>query len=126
MVFNLKVYDSLVKVVKGIYSRKMLSNRLLKGNNLVIILGVLIFLFLISGGMVTSIGRQTIRTITSQSLIEFILFFIINGIYLISIYLIYMGVSKSKIDVGYITVGMVMLLITFLSEVYILVSIGAR
>ncbi|RLG62294.1 hypothetical protein DRN87_00055 [Candidatus Geothermarchaeota archaeon] len=122
----MKVYDSLVKVVKGIYSRKMLSNRLLKGNNLVIILGVLIFLFLISGGMVTSIGRQTIRTITSQSLIEFILFFIINGIYLISIYLIYMGVSKSKIDVGYITVGMVMLLITFLSEVYILVSIGAR
>ena len=126
MVFDLKVYDSLVKVVKRIYSRKMLSNRLTKGNNLVIILGVLIFLFLISGGMVTSIGRQTIRTITSQSLIEFILFFIINGIYLISIYLIYMGVSKSKIDVGYITVGMVMLLITFLSEVYILVSIGAR
>jgi len=126
MVFDLKVYDSLVKVVKRIYSRKMLSNRLIKGNNLVIILGVLIFLFLISGGMVTSIGRQTIRTITSQSLIEFILFFIINGIYLISIYLIYMGVSKSKIDVGYITVGMVMLLITFLSEVYILVSIGAR
>ena len=124
--FILRLYDSLVKIIKKMYSKKLLSSRIFKENNVVVIIGLLLFLFLISGGMVTSLGRETIRTITSQSLIEFILFFTINGIYLVSIYLIYLGSSKPRVDLGYIAVGIVLLFIVFLSEVYILVSIGAR
>lgn len=88
----------------------------------------IVFIFLISGGLAsiyTGATQQIIakRFNSSQTVVELVIYFTIHLSYAISLYLIYSGVKRSRIDATLLTIGILLLLILFITEWYIITVI---
>ncbi len=93
--------------------------------NIVIFSIIVVFLFLISGGIASiATGQPATIIITGfssqQTVVEFFTYFIIHIFYLISLYLIYDSLRKTRIDYHSLAFGMVIFIIFFLAELYII------
>lgn len=116
------IYKKLAKLSKKIDIEKTLIKRVGGWDKIIQYSIVIITLFLISGGLVTSFSGERTGGMMSQSVMEFMTFLLVNFIFLISAYLMYRGFSKSRIDTTLVVLGMIMLIITFIAEIYILSS----
>lgn len=94
-------------------------------DNIIVLVLLVSFAFLISGGVATIVSGDTQRIIllgytNTQTVIEWVLYFSINIIYTISLYLMYIGAKKQIIDLSLIILGIIMLSLTLIAEIYII------
>lgn len=84
----------------------------------------LTFIFLLSGGVTTlfssSGGIIAQNSMTTQTPTEFVLYSFIHIGYAVGLFLIYSGLKKSKVDMAYISLGIVLLLSLLIVEWYII------
>jgi len=117
----LDFYDQVEKLLKRMRRTFTIKEKRLTLNNISLAILTIIFLFLISGGLVTTFAPGTSAYgLTTQSILEFSLYFIMNGLYLVGIILIYRGLSKGVVDIGILVIGVILLFLVLLSEIYIL------
>jgi hypothetical protein len=110
---NNKLYKSLSK------------SKLLRSNILAQLLILLIAIFLLSGGMALLVNPNLKAIIVpsivgGESPLEFTIFFFINIIFFISLYLIYQGASKSILDTGMIVGGIILFIIVIVIDLFLL------
>ncbi len=83
-----------------------------------------IFIFLFSGGVSTLFGGASgivaQNTMTTQTPTEFFVYSFIHIGYGVSLFLIYLGVRRSKIDSAYIGAGFILLFALLLMEWYLI------
>ena len=119
------IYERLIKLGKKLDIEKMLVKKIGGWDRIIEYSIIIISLFLISGGLVTSFSGERTGGMMSESVMEFMTFLLVNFIFLISAYLMYRGLSKSRIDTTLVVLGMIALIITFIAEIYILSSFYA-
>ena len=92
----------------------------------VFVVGLLIlFSFLISGGVAsiyTGTSQQLISTgySSSQTYTELVIYFMIHISYVVSLYLIYTSLRRSRIDVSLLSIGIIFLFLLFAVEWYMI------
>ena len=116
------IYERLTKLSKKLDIERNLVRRIGGWNRVIEYSIIIISLFLISGGLVTSFSGERTGGMMSQSVMEFMTFLLVNFVFLISAYLMYRGLSKSRIDTTLVILGMIVLIVTFIAEIYILSS----
>ena len=84
----------------------------------------IVFIFLFSGGVTTLFsgapGIIAQNSMTSQTPTEFFLYSFIHAGYAAGLVLIYSGIRKSKVDMAYISLGIVLLFSLLVVEWYII------
>jgi len=114
------------KIIRKINIEKNVLKRLGGWEGIIEYLLMAIVLFLLSGGLVTAFSGERIGGVSGQTTMEFMTFFITNSLFAFSVYLIYKGLTKGKIDVTIISLGIILFVIIFVAEIYILGSIYTR
>jgi len=120
------IYRSVKKIIKKINIEKNVLKRLGGWEGIVEYSLMAIVLFLLSGGLVTAFSGERIGGVSGQTTMEFMTFFITNSLFTFSVYLIYKGLTKGKIDVTITSLGIILFVIIFVAEIYILGSIYTR
>lgn len=110
---NNKIYKSLSR------------SKLLRSDTLPQFLIILITVFLLSGGMALLVNPNLQAIIVpsivgGESPLEFTIFFFINLIFFVSLYLIYHGASKSILDTGMVIGGIILFIIIVVIDLFLL------
>lgn len=94
--------------------------------NIIIVLTLVLFILLLSGGTVTNFTRTTEQLIyiglsTEQTFIEFIVYAVIHSLYLLGLYLVYRTLkSTHRLDQGTLMIGFLLFLFSLLLEWYLM------
>jgi hypothetical protein len=97
----------------------------IKVENMVIILLLVVFSFLISGGMAsiyTGSSRQLIMVGYSgmQTYTELLIYFIVHIAYVVSLYMVYLSLKRTNIDISLLSIGIIMFLGLLFVEWYLI------
>lgn len=126
------IFEKIFRILNKVSTETKIKNRKLKRKysflNMknIFVLGLLIiFSFLISGGIAsiyTGATQQLISTGYSsyQTYTELVIYFIIHISYAISLYIVYISFKKTRIDISLLSIGMILFFLLFVIEWYII------
>ena len=126
------IFEKIFRILDKINTETKIKNRKLKRKysflsmeNIFVIGLLLIFSFLISGGVAsiyTGTTQQLISTgySSSQTYTELVIYFIIHVFYVISLYMVYISLKKTRIDISLLSIGIILFFLLFVIEWYII------
>ena len=129
------IFEKIFRILDKINTETKIKNRKLKRKysflsmeNIFVIGLLLIFSFLISGGVASiytytgTIQQQLISTgySSSQTYTELVIYFIIHVFYVISLYMVYISLKKTRIDMPLLSIGLILFFLLFVIEWYII------
>ncbi|MEM0056990.1 MAG: hypothetical protein QXH96_00720 [Candidatus Geothermarchaeota archaeon] len=115
------IIDKILARIRGLLRRHSPSIT----QNVIITLALALFIFLLSGGVVTSFVGAAEQLIyvglsTGQTLVELIAYIFIHTLYLLGLYLMYRSLRTTRLDQGTLAAGLLLFLISLLLEWYLM------
>lgn len=133
------IFEKIFRILDKVSTETKIKNRKLKRKysflnmeNVFVVGLLLIFSFLISGGIAsiyTGTTQQLISTGYSsyQTYTELVIYFIIHVFYVISLYMVYISLKKTRIDISLLSIGIILFFLLFAIEWYIITFVrGVR
>ena len=126
------IFERVFKTINGIEKETAFKIRKIKRKykfitleNILILLTLVVFSFLISGGLSAvytgTSGRLVILGYSpSQTYTELVIYLIIHFAYIVSMYMVYNGLTKARVDISLVTIGVTLLIALIAVEWYII------
>jgi|Deesub1362B_J571_1020462.scaffolds.fasta_scaffold00004_8 hypothetical protein len=111
---------------KRVY-RGLSKSKLLRANTLSQLIVIIITVFLLSGGIALLVNPNLQAVLVpsivgGETPLEFTIFFFVNLMFFVSLYMIYSGASKSVFDTGLVLGGIILFIIIIVIDMFLLMA----
>ena len=126
------IFRKIFKTITGIEKETEFKIRKIKRKykfmtleNILVLFVLVIFSFFISGGLSAIYTGTTGQLVMlgyspSQTYTELVIYLIIHFAYIVSLYMVYNGLTRARIDISLVTIGVILLIVLIAVEWYII------